>query len=101
MSIPTSDSIAEKRPISKGKSSKSSVKRKKRATKRKRDTSYEYSSDKESCGVCFKAEKDGEDWICCDLCLVWFHRECVALQDDEEWILYSTDGAVFACPLCI
>lgn len=57
----------------------------------------EYDSD--SCGVCHKIYQEDEEWICCDSCSVWYHRECVELGDDD-WKYFSQPDAVFICPMC-
>lgn len=50
---------------------------------KKRKTS-EDSDDK--CSVCNKSALEGEFWICCDYCSLWYHRDCVHLQDEQEWL---------------
>ena len=56
-------------------------------------------STEDSCGICSKTYKDGQEWICCDTCSTWYHRDCVGLQDDD-WVYFSSPEAVFVCPLC-
>lgn len=45
-------------------------------------------------------KKKDEDWICLDLCSIWYHRECVGLED-EEWIMVSDAAALYTCPMCL
>ncbi|VDI26920.1 Hypothetical predicted protein [Mytilus galloprovincialis] len=54
----------------------------------------------DKCTVCNKPDIGNEDWICCDACTLWYHRDCANLQDDEIWTSLSEEGAVFTCPLC-
>ncbi|KAH3852154.1 hypothetical protein DPMN_094653 [Dreissena polymorpha] len=73
------------------------------AKKRKQSKSKEVEpegDDSEQCPVCGIFCRDGEDSICCDSCLRWFHRTCVHLQDDEDWEYFSSSDAVYTCPLC-
>lgn len=53
------------------------------------------------CGICFKLKKEDEDWICCDLyvCLIWYYRECVGLED-EEWIMVLDVVVLYICLMC-
>lgn len=53
----------------------------------------------DNCGMCYKLYRDGEDWICCDSCSSWYHRDCVGL-DEEGWEYFSSPDAVFICPMC-
>ncbi|CAC5417899.1 unnamed protein product [Mytilus coruscus] len=66
---------------------------------RKKNIPISYESD-EKCTVCNKPDIGDEDWICCDACYLWYHRDCANLQDDETWASLSDEGAVFTCPLC-
>lgn len=64
---------------------------------KKRKTS-EDSDDK--CSVCNKSSFEGEFWICCDYCSLWYHRDCVHLQDEQEWLTYRI-RRFLSCPMCI
>ena len=66
-------------------------------SKRIEETSEE-TDDK--CVICNLAYSDGEEWICCDVCLLWYHRDCAQLQDDCEWQRLSEEGEQFICPMC-
>ena len=56
-----------------------------------------YYSD-ENCVVCNGNYVYDDDWISCDTCYLWYHRECANLQDDEG---QSSNGkGVYTCPLC-
>lgn len=61
-------------------------------------TSYE---DSDKCAVCNISYIEGEDWICCDLCSLWYHRECVNLQEEQQWLKYSEEEEPFTCPMCL
>lgn len=50
--------------------------------------------------MCNQSYVDGEDWICCDTCSSWYHRNCVNLEDEEDWSSLTEEGAVFNCPFC-
>lgn len=65
---------------------------------KKRKTS-EDSDDK--CSVCNRSALEGEFWICCDYCSLWYHRDCVHLQDEQEWLRLTESGDPFSCPMCI
>ena len=56
-----------------------------------------YDSD-ENCVVCNGNYVDIEDWISCDTCYLWYHRECANLQDDEEQS--SSRKHDYTYPLC-
>ena len=51
------------------------------------------------CGVCSKTEKEGEEWLCCDICNIWYHRCCLDF-DDEEWAAVSSITSIYICPMC-
>jgi len=53
----------------------------------------------EYCANCNKAYMEGEDWICCDLCSLWYHRQCANLEDESEWCRLSGDEP-FICAMC-
>lgn len=37
----------------------------------------------DGCGKCNSAKDIDSSWICCDICLQWFHTPCVSLTDDD------------------
>jgi hypothetical protein len=66
--------------------------------KRKKKTTDD---NDENCAICNKAYTcmDGEDWICCNLCSLWYHRQCANLEDESEWCRLSGDEP-FICAMC-
>lgn len=65
--------------------------------KKKTPAAIVYGSD-ENCTMCNGQYVNGEDWISCDICNLWYHRKCVNIQDEEEWC--DVNEGVFTCPLC-
>jgi hypothetical protein len=57
-------------------------------------------NEKENCTVCNKSEKENEDWICCDICSLWFHQQCAHIENDELSTKYTVDEEEYICPLC-
>ena len=48
-----------------------------------------------------KKYKEGEQWIQCDTCLIWWHRICAEIFDDNEWEDYTTIADTnFICKTC-
>jgi hypothetical protein len=66
-------------------------------TSRKRKRSV--TQDVYICPVCQKEDHDGTQWIECGTCMMWLHRECADIVDEDEWEEYS-DGKQFVCKLC-
>jgi hypothetical protein len=69
---------------------------------RKRQTEKRYSDSGDygdACGVCMNVYETDEDWICCDSCCTWYHRDCIGLED-EEWNYFSDAAAIYICPIC-
>lgn len=66
--------------------------------KRKKKTTDD---NDENCAICNKAYTcmEGEDWICCNLCSLWYHRQCANLEDESEWCRLSGDEP-FICAMC-
>ncbi|XP_045215122.1 uncharacterized protein LOC123565320 [Mercenaria mercenaria] len=58
-----------------------------------------YDDASEACGICGKFEKEDENWICCDACNIWYHKDCVGLDEDDFDYFLNLD-AVYICPLC-
>ncbi|CAG2199345.1 unnamed protein product [Mytilus edulis] len=69
-------------------------------TTRKQTSKAKDSSD-ENCGICGKPEKSEEDWICCDICSIWYHRDFVGLEDETSWLTCSNPDAIYTCPMCV
>ena len=69
-------------------------------SKGKQKTKFSGESD-ENCAICYKGYVEGEDWIQCDICSLWYHRFCVNLEDGDEWCrLTENVGEQFRCQLC-
>ena len=68
--------------------------------KRSANETDDADNTKEACGVCMKFHIEGEEWIYCDAFSLWYHRDCVGL-DDNEWNYQLNDDAVYICPMCI
>ena len=107
--IPHSSEQQSEEPSTTGQKSKAS--RKARAklnckkTKRPMKTYYKKRIETEEtnvdlCGVCSKTEKEDEEWICCDICNIWYHRFCLDL-DDEERAAVSSTSSIYTCPMCL
>jgi hypothetical protein len=95
------DESATTRPGIKSSKTKSNCRKKGPHKKsRKRRTTKDLTDEKDLCGVCSKSEKEGEEWICCDVCTVWYHRDCVGL-DDDDWMMFSDAASLYTCPMCI
>lgn len=84
----------DRQPKRKGKAPKGRSKRFKKCKNIDKSDSTE-----DSCGICSKIYKDGQEWICCDSCGIWYHRDCVGLEE-EDWVYFSSPDAVFICPMC-
>lgn len=69
-------------------------------TKKSKKYESDDGNEDENCTVCNKSYKENEDWISCDLCSLWFHRQCAHLQNDELWTRYTVDEEEYTCPLC-
>jgi hypothetical protein len=52
----------------------------------KQKTKFSDESD-ENCAICYKGYVEGEDWIQCDICSLWYHRFCVNLEDGDEKVI--------------
>jgi hypothetical protein len=69
-------------------------------SKGKQKTKFSGESD-ENCAICYKGYVEGEDWIQCDICSLWYHRFCVNLEDGDEWCrLTENVEEQFRCQLC-
>lgn len=55
--------------------------------------------DEESCGVCGNSDGEAEEWIECDTCVKWYHRNCINISD-ELWEQYTKQNQPFTCPEC-
>ncbi|XP_041378670.1 uncharacterized protein LOC121390864 [Gigantopelta aegis] len=88
-----SDNLKTRHTISKPTSSITKAKGKKRKVSKK-------SNSLSTCTSCDLPYVESDDWICCDVCLSWFHRCCAGLDDDDVWRHYSEHDVPFMCPLC-
>jgi hypothetical protein len=53
------------------------------------------------CRECQQRYQDNEEWIECNSCHRWFHRECAEVFDEAEWEEYKKQKAVeFFCSYC-
>jgi ATP-dependent DNA helicase PIF1 len=73
--------------------------KKSKGQQRRKQVSSSDDSD-EKCAVCNNLYIEGEQWICCDSCALWLHRECARLEDDDEWELFSGENQDYHCPFC-
>lgn len=67
------------------------------------NSSSDCSDVEESDDICWKCNKlynEDEEWIGCDFCLKWFHRQCCGLTSASAWKAVSKSKAKYACPDC-
>ncbi|CAG2238419.1 unnamed protein product [Mytilus edulis] len=69
--------------------------------KGKKTKKVEETIEDENCAICNKTYIDGEDWINCDVCTLWFSSQCVNLEDEAEWACLTEEDGSFTCPLCL
>ena len=93
------ESQADQQATSKG-GKKSTGKGKGRGKGKGKGKKDEEKTENDACGICNKKYKSSEDWICCDECLVWYHRGCVGLEDESLWEEVSTEEKRYLCPMC-
>ncbi|URE44761.1 hypothetical protein MUK42_13538 [Musa troglodytarum] len=48
--------------------------------------------DDDTCGVCWKTHRQGEFWMCCDVCKTWYHAKLVILD-----LLVWGSGSIRSC----
>ena len=41
--------------------------------------------EEDFCEVCLQKEQDNEEWVMCDGCLAWFHRQCGGIIHENLW----------------
>jgi uncharacterized membrane protein len=60
----------------------------------------ENSSDEDDglCKKCQKRGREGVEWIQCNACLAWIHRNCAGLRSKKKWDHFAT--ADFFCKEC-
>ena len=76
-------------------------KRKSKFTTRsqRKSSKTENKEEKETvCPLCQSVYIDGDDWIACDLCDLWYDRKCLNLNDDQ-WD--DLEGSDWYCPDCL
>ena len=99
-----SSSASQPRPVTTQRGKRSTKRKtlhskKGKAKGRKKVASETVTESDENCAICNRTEIEGEDWISCDICHLWYHRTCVNI-DDEEWNHLTVEDAVYTCPLC-
>ena len=52
------------------------------------------------CGKCVFEYQEGEEWIQCDICNVWYHRVCAGLESDENWEHVQNAEVEWVCHQC-
>ena len=72
----------------------------KRKRKRISKTVVEEAGEQYTCSICGALYNEEEDWIGCDGCDEWLHRQCAGLEDEQLWELYSKPDSSFNCPVC-
>ena len=50
------------------------------------------------CPLCENVYKEGDDWLACDLCDVWYDRQCANISD-SKWD--EIEGEDWYCPNCL
>ena len=88
--------ILEKKPTT---TKKKNSKKTKARRKRSKTCSSKFEISDDICSICSKRYMDGENWICCDACGVWYHQTCLCL-DDRDLEYFSNTDAVYVCPIC-
>lgn len=62
--------------------------------------SSETELDDDICTVCLKKESSSKDWISCDSCSKWFHRNCAGLSNGFKWRRFSKKNVQYICDTC-
>jgi hypothetical protein len=52
------------------------------------------------CTVCLRKESSSKDWISCDSCSKWFHRNCAGLSNGFTWRRFSKKNVQYICDTC-
>ena len=52
------------------------------------------------CNICSKEYTSEKDWIQCNLCDQWLHRDCCHI-DNETWEIISKGTDDWYCPVCL
>ena len=92
--------------LRKDSSSKSVTKSKISVSKKSADDESQSTSGSDSdseenfCFKCGEEYKEGEDWIACDECKHWFHRQCGGLKTVKSWNYYKSRYRKFRCQDC-
>ncbi|KAH3712409.1 hypothetical protein DPMN_072109 [Dreissena polymorpha] len=58
-------------------------------------------SDEELCKVCHTKGKSNVEWIQCNSCNQWLHRNCAGLRSKAKWNKFQDEGIPFMCTECI
>ncbi|CAC5417224.1 PIF1 [Mytilus coruscus] len=65
---------------------------------KKRKNNNENSGENDTiCPLCQRIYVDGDEWIACDICDVWYDRQCLSLSD-SQWS--EIEGDDWYCPKC-
>ena len=76
-------------------------KEKERENVQKESRKQNFQANRTKTAICYKGYVEGEDWIQCDICSLWYHRFCVNLEDGDEWCrLTENVEEQFRCQLC-
>ena len=68
-------------------------------TKEIRSSIIKYDTDiKNLCKICC-GKWINTEMIYCDICMGWYHKECLGLTN-EEFVKLSEDKNEYACPFC-
>lgn len=81
----------------------SGIKKKKKTMKSRGRTKAKDELKKEDdvhCPMCGEKYKDGEDWICCDICNNWFSRGCAGLEEERLCEQSTTSDMQWICQQC-
>ncbi|XP_070573165.1 uncharacterized protein [Ptychodera flava] len=76
----------------------SSSKSKPYSKKRKGKATEDESEDTELCMGCCTVSEGQEQWVCCDSCDGWYHRECAGLINAAQW--RAVEESTWLCPDC-
>ncbi|XP_070550248.1 uncharacterized protein [Ptychodera flava] len=54
----------------------------------------------ELCAGCGTAGEEEDQWLCCDKCNLWYHRECSGLILPMQWEAVTSPGVEWICSEC-
>ncbi|CAL9098343.1 unnamed protein product [Musa textilis] len=82
-------------PSNSSKDGPSSKKDSKRGRQIEKDVIEVDDDDDDTCGVCWKTHRQGEFWMCCDVCKTWYHAKCVRITPHR-----AKEIKQYKCPKC-